>query len=136
VPHPVNVTLLTGARDGAVSSLKIKHIDVVAGKIVQDAREVRTKFSKTFATWFFPVDQEARDIVRKKPRSACSIAKTVALLRGSPVRRLISSGQFALETDGLLYIKPFKVTVFGVAFELGERSRSIDRVLTKSSGLL
>jgi hypothetical protein len=30
-------------------------------------------------------------------------------------------GQFALEINGLLYMKPFKVTVFGVAFELGER---------------
>jgi integrase len=56
-------TLLTGARDGAVASLKLKHVDVVAGKIVQDAREVRTKFSKTFTTWFFPVDQGVRDIV-------------------------------------------------------------------------
>ena len=50
----VAFTLLTGARDGAVASLKCKHVDVVEGKVVQDAREVRTKFSKTFTTWFFP----------------------------------------------------------------------------------
>jgi integrase len=30
---------------------------------VQDAREVRTKFSKTFTTWFFPVGQDVRQIV-------------------------------------------------------------------------
>jgi integrase len=47
-------TLLTGARDGAIASLKLKYVDVVEGKVVQDAREVRTKFSKTFTTWFFP----------------------------------------------------------------------------------
>jgi integrase len=56
-------TLLTGARDGAIASLKLKHIDVASGKIMQDAREVHTKFSKTFTTWFFPVGDEVRQIV-------------------------------------------------------------------------
>jgi site-specific recombinase XerD len=55
--------LLTGARDGAVASLKLKHLDLAAGCVVQDAREVATKFGKTFTTWFFPVGLEARDIV-------------------------------------------------------------------------
>jgi integrase/recombinase XerD len=55
--------LLTGARDGAVASLKLKHLDLAAGCVVQDAREVATKFGKTFTTWFFPVGQEAREIV-------------------------------------------------------------------------
>jgi integrase len=56
-------TVLTGARDGAIASLKHKHIDVIEGKVVQDAREVRTKFSKTFTTWFFPIGDEVRQIV-------------------------------------------------------------------------
>ncbi len=51
--------LLTGARDGALASLKLKHIDLVQGRLDQDAREVKTKFSKTFSTWFFPVEGEA-----------------------------------------------------------------------------
>jgi integrase/recombinase XerD len=55
--------LLTGARDGAVVSLKLKHIDLVEGRLIQDAREVRTKFSKTFVTYFFPVGEEVRAIV-------------------------------------------------------------------------
>ena len=59
----VAFTLLTGARDGAVASLKRKHVDTVEGKVVQDAREVRTKFSKTFTTWFFPVGEDVRQIV-------------------------------------------------------------------------
>ena len=59
----VAFTLLTGARDGAIASLKCKHVDVVEGKVVQDAREVRTKFSKTFTTWFFPVGEEVHRIV-------------------------------------------------------------------------
>jgi integrase/recombinase XerD len=55
--------LLTGVRDGAAASLKLKHVDLGDGKVVQDAREVRTKFSKTFTTWFFPVDDGVRQIV-------------------------------------------------------------------------
>jgi integrase/recombinase XerD len=55
-------TLLTGVRDGATASLKLKHIDLADGKVIQDAREVKTKFSKTFTTWFFPVGDEVRQI--------------------------------------------------------------------------
>jgi integrase/recombinase XerD len=56
-------TLLTGVRDGALASLKLKHVDLAAAKVVQDAREVNTKFSKTFTTWFFPVGDDVRAIV-------------------------------------------------------------------------
>jgi hypothetical protein len=56
-------TTLAGARDGAVSSFKLRHIDIAEGKIDQDAREGRTKFSKTFATSFFPVGDEIRGVV-------------------------------------------------------------------------
>ncbi len=55
--------LLTGARDSAVASMKIKHIDFITDTVFQDAREVNTKFSKTFTTSFFPVGGEVRDIV-------------------------------------------------------------------------
>ena len=55
--------LLTGARDRAVASFKLKHVDVVAGMLSQDAREVDTKNSKTFDTFFFPVGESARLIV-------------------------------------------------------------------------
>lgn len=55
--------LLTGARDGALASLKLKHVDLAADRVDQDARDVRTKFSKTFSTWFFPVGGEAAQIV-------------------------------------------------------------------------
>ncbi|MBE0455498.1 MAG: site-specific integrase [Roseovarius sp.] len=48
--------MLTGARDGAVASMRLKHIDLVECCVYQDARDVKTKFSKTFTTWFFPVD--------------------------------------------------------------------------------
>jgi len=56
-------TILTGARDSAIASMKLKHVDLVEGCIYQDAREVETKFSKTFTTYFFPVGEEARQVV-------------------------------------------------------------------------
>lgn len=56
-------TLLTGARDSAIASLKLKHVDFNADMLYQDAREVNTKFSKTFTTYFFPVGNEVRSIV-------------------------------------------------------------------------
>ncbi len=55
--------LLTGARDGALASMKLKHVDLAAGSVFQDARDVKTKFSKTFTTFFFPVGAEVRQIV-------------------------------------------------------------------------
>lgn len=56
-------TLLTGARDSAIASMKVKHVDLTEGRVYQDAREVKTKFSKTFTTYFFPVGDEIREIV-------------------------------------------------------------------------
>ncbi len=56
-------TLLTGARDSAIASLKLKHIDIKAGTVYQDSREVNTKFSKSFITCFFPVGDDVLDIV-------------------------------------------------------------------------
>ncbi len=56
-------TLLTGIRDGALASLKLKHVDLAEGKVTQDAREVKTKFSKSFTTWFLPVGDGVRVIV-------------------------------------------------------------------------
>lgn len=48
--------MLTGARVGAVASLRLKHIDLFHGKVFQDPREVNTKAAKTIDTTFFPVD--------------------------------------------------------------------------------
>ena len=59
----VAFVLLTGARDSAIASMKLKHVDLLEGCVYQDAREVKTKFSKTFTTYFFPVGDEVRGIV-------------------------------------------------------------------------
>ncbi len=59
----VALILLTGVRDGALVSLKLKHINIAEQRLDQDAREVKTKFAKTYQTWFFPVAGDAVEIV-------------------------------------------------------------------------
>jgi len=59
----VAFAILSGARDRAIISFRLKYIDIERGMIEQDAREVRTKRAKTFTTWFFPVGDDIRQIV-------------------------------------------------------------------------
>ena len=53
----VAFTVLTGARDNAIASLKLKHVDIEKRTVFQDAREVRTKRAKSFTSCFFPVGE-------------------------------------------------------------------------------
>lgn len=50
--------MITGARVGAISSLRLKHINLVDGFVFQDGREVRTKGGKTITTYFFPMHRD------------------------------------------------------------------------------
>jgi len=56
-------TVLTGARDNAVASLRLKHVDLANRVVFQDPRAVRTKASKSIRTWFLPVGGRAEQIV-------------------------------------------------------------------------
>jgi integrase len=56
-------TWLTGVRDGALASLKVKHLTLEGRFVDQDPREVRTKNSKAQVTTFFPVGGTAESIV-------------------------------------------------------------------------
>jgi len=52
----VAFTLLSGARDNAIASLSLKHVDLRRRRLNQDPREgVRTKNAKTITSTFFPV---------------------------------------------------------------------------------
>ena len=55
-------TVLTGSRDSAIASAKLGHINLAENCFYQDAREVKTKFSKTFPTYFFPVGNEIKQL--------------------------------------------------------------------------
>jgi integrase len=55
-------TILTGLRDSAITSLKIKHIDLHREYVNQDPNEVKTKFSKKIDTFFFPVGDDIKAV--------------------------------------------------------------------------
>lgn len=57
----IALALLTGARASALASLRLKHLDIANGELIQTGSDVRTKASKTIYTTFLPVGD---DIVR------------------------------------------------------------------------
>lgn len=54
---------LTVARAGALASFRLGHVDLTGGLVEHDARTVRSKFAKTFPTWFMPVGGRALDFL-------------------------------------------------------------------------
>lgn len=56
-------TLLSGARDNAIASLSLRHVDLERRTVDQDARDVRTKARKSFVSVFFPVGDDIEAIV-------------------------------------------------------------------------
>lgn len=93
--------ILTGARDDALASFSLRHVDCAGGKVFQDAREVRTKRRKTFTTWFFPVGDDMEAIVAQWVEHLCS-----ALLFGPddplfPVTQVGVGGSGGFEVQGL-----------------------------------
>lgn len=86
--------MLTGARITALASFRLVHVDLTSGYIEQDARSVRTKFSKTFRTYFMPVDAKAREIVSDW------IAELTRDYRWVPGRPAIPRTEMGLDCDG------------------------------------
>lgn len=64
----VALIMLTGARDSAAASLKLKHLDLANRTLFQDARDVKTKRAKTSTTTFFPVGEPFETLVREWAR--------------------------------------------------------------------
>ncbi|MCI4664944.1 MAG: site-specific integrase [Neomegalonema sp.] len=54
---------LTGSRDGAAVTRRLKHVDLVGRCVHFDGKSVATKFGKSFTTFFFPVGGAVLDIV-------------------------------------------------------------------------
>jgi integrase len=61
----VAFALVTAARNGALISFKLRHVNMAEGFVNQDAREVKTKNSKTFRTYFVPVSDAAMTVVEE-----------------------------------------------------------------------
>jgi hypothetical protein len=88
----VAFALLTGARDTALAGMRLGHVDLVAGSVFQDAHVVKTKFSKTFTTYFFPVGAEIRQIVDEWVRFLCEVRLWATTIRCF-LRRASSGGR-------------------------------------------
>jgi integrase/recombinase XerD len=59
----VAFAIVTGMRDNAIASIRLKHVDLDHERVVQDPREVRTKFSKKIITYFLPVGADLKEVV-------------------------------------------------------------------------
>ena len=90
-------TILTGARDAAISSICLKHVELERGTVFQDAREVKTKNRKTFTSWFFPVGEHIEQIVR----DWINELKSIHLF--GPADPLFPSTARALDADNCFY---------------------------------
>lgn len=55
-------TAITGIRDGAAITLKLKHFDSARQLVLQNPNEVSTKFSKRIDTFLFPLDDGLEQI--------------------------------------------------------------------------
>lgn len=51
--------LLSGARDGALATFRLKHVDLEERTVFHDGRDVASKRRKTFTAHFFPVGGDA-----------------------------------------------------------------------------
>jgi hypothetical protein len=88
-----------------MASLKLKHVDVVEGMVDQDAREVNTKFAKSFTTWCFPVPAEVRHLAGAGPinrdhvhmllsiPASLAVSRAVQYLKGRSSHKLLSEFQ-------------------------------------------
>jgi len=121
----VAFTALTGARDGATASFRLKHIDTAAGVLSQDAREVRTKARKTFSTWFFPIGEDIKGIV------AAWVEELIGEHLFGPGDPLFPATQQGLDDAGLFTPVGFKRETW----ESAQPIRDIFRHAFRSAGL-
>ena len=59
----IATAILTGARDSALATLRLKHIDLDRKLVMQDPNEVKTKRRKRIDTFFFPLGEDLEAIV-------------------------------------------------------------------------
>ena len=117
---------LSGVRDGAAVSLRLKHIDIENRKVHQLAKEVRTKASKTMVTAWFPVGEDIERIVIDWIQELYAhgavgddplLPKTPSRIRrigggfqfwatADPIRKILKS---ASTKAGILYFKPHSI---------------------------
>jgi len=81
--------------------MKLKHVDLIGGCIYQDAREVQTKFRKTF-TYLFPVSPKILDIVVEWVTELGEVNLREMMIRCFPQRELNMAHLANLRWMGLI----------------------------------
>jgi integrase len=95
-------TIVTGMRDNAMASLRLKHVDLDRQLVVQDPGEgVRTKFSKKIVTYFYPVGADLKQVVIEWVQEL-----RTALFYGNddpvfPRTRIVQNENLCFAVDGL-----------------------------------
>ncbi len=151
----IALLILTGVRDAALVSLRIKHLDVANNRLDQYGREVETKFGKSMWTSFFPFADGARAALAAYfnivvglgfgpddplfPQSMDGVALSVAAgttklkpwKTASPVRRIVKK---ACGYAGIPYVVPHSVrntlAILGV-----ERCKTLKALVAWSQNL-
>jgi site-specific recombinase XerD len=95
--------LLTGVRNNAAITLRLKHVDFARGQVSQDAREVRTKGAKTVESVFFPVGEVPHRIVGDW------IAELTGTLLFGPDDALFPAARIGLDGEGRFLHPPHTV---------------------------
>ncbi|MGG7565009.1 tyrosine-type recombinase/integrase [Rhodovulum sp. DZ06] len=92
--------LLTGARDGALVTLRRGNLDLPGRCIHFAGQGVETKFGKRFTTWFFPVGADVEEILGAWDRE---LSHDLLFGPGDPLfpRQKVSRGAGGFEADGL-----------------------------------
>jgi len=93
--------ILTGMRDKALATLRLKHVDIERRLVVQDPREVHTKRHKRIDTYFFPVGDDIEEIAVKWVRY---LREDMLFGNDDPVfprTRLLQDENGSLKADGL-----------------------------------
>ena len=99
---------LFGVRDGALISLRLKHVDIDCKQVFQDAREVKTKFSKTSIVDWFPIGDDIECIVIEwiAELKAMGASEDAPLFPTAPFKPWI--GQHSIELDFLTTAAPVR----------------------------
>lgn len=95
------MAILTGARDNALASLRLKHVDLDRKLVMQDPREVKTKRRKRIDAFFFPVGEDFEAIVVGWVRYLREVKQYGNDDPVFPRTRVKVDGQGAFVVDGL-----------------------------------
>jgi integrase/recombinase XerD len=97
----VALALMTGARDDALAPLRLRHVDLEAGFIEQDAQVVRTKFSKTFRTYFVTFGDDIQEAFESWVRYLRDVLHWGPDDPLFPRTRIVTGNDWRFEASGL-----------------------------------